>query len=122
MSLGGAWPGRTSSVAEVQFTADAVADLEELDGSTLRLVLRKLKILEADPEAGQPLGSRQTSNLTGFRKLVIGNRTHRAVYRVESNEKICVIWVIAGRVDASAMSLRSSVSSATARTSPRSWD
>jgi mRNA interferase RelE/StbE len=88
-------------VAKVQLTADAVEDLRDLDGSTLKMVLKALKKLEDHPEQrGEPLGSRQqTGNLTGFRKLVVGNRSHRIVYQVLASGDVCVVWVIAGRVD-----------------------
>jgi mRNA interferase RelE/StbE len=86
-------------VAEVQFTTDAIADLQALDAAVVRRVIRKLGMLRTNPEAGQPLGSRQTSNLTGFRKLLIANRQYRAVYRIEKSGAVCIVWVVAGRTD-----------------------
>lgn len=86
-------------MTELQFTAEAVEDLEGLDTGALRLVLGKIRILQVNPEAGQPLGSRKTADLTGFRKLVVGDRQYRVVYRVERDGTVCVIWVVAGRVD-----------------------
>jgi mRNA interferase RelE/StbE len=87
-------------MAKVQLTADAVEDLRDLDGSTLKVVLKALKKLEDHPEQrGEPLGSRQSGNLTGFRKLVVGDRSHRIVYQVLPSGDVCVVWVIAGRAD-----------------------
>lgn len=87
-------------MAEVRFTMDAIADLERLDGSVVRRVLAKIAILRTDAEAGQPLGSKQSSNLTGFRKLLVADRQYRVVYRTDPDGTICVIWVVASRVDA----------------------
>jgi mRNA interferase RelE/StbE len=87
-------------VARVVLTDEAKEDLRDLDGSARRLVLRALRKLEDSPESrGAPLGSRRTGNLTGFRKLVVGDRQYRVVYRVEEDRTVCVIWVIGSRVD-----------------------
>ena len=86
-------------MAKITFTQDAIEDLEQLDSSGRRLVLGKLRMLDTNAEAGQPLGSRKLVNLTGLRKLVAGNRTYRIIYRVEKDGSVVVIWVIADRVD-----------------------
>lgn len=87
-------------MARVVLTDEAKEDLRDLDGSARRLVLRALRKLEDSPESrGAPLGSRRTGNLTGFRKLVVGDRQYRVVYRVEEDGTVCVIWVIGSRVD-----------------------
>jgi len=88
-------------MAEVQITADALEDLRDLDGSARKQVLKALKKLEDEPEKrGQPLGSRNDGqNLTGLRKLVVGDRDYRIVYRIEPSGDVAVIWVIAKRDD-----------------------
>jgi mRNA interferase RelE/StbE len=86
-------------VADITFLDEAIEDLEALDGGAQRLVLGKMRLLADNPEAGQPLGRTQTGNLTGFRKLVVGNRDHRIVYRVEDDGSVCVVWVIGPRDD-----------------------
>ncbi|HWC34120.1 MAG TPA: type II toxin-antitoxin system RelE/ParE family toxin [Mycobacteriales bacterium] len=86
-------------MAEIYFLDEAIEDLEGLDHSARLLVLGKLRLLFTNPEAGRPLGSRRLGNLTGFRKLVVGDRTYRIVYKVESDGTICVVWVVAGRAD-----------------------
>jgi mRNA interferase RelE/StbE len=88
-------------MARVHLTADAVEDLHDLDGSTRKMVLKALVKLEDHPEQrGEPLGARQRiGNLTGFRKLVVGDRSHRIVYQVLPSGDVCVVWVIAGRAD-----------------------
>lgn len=85
---------------ELLFLDEAIEDLQELDGGALRLVLGKIRMLFTNPEAGHPLGRTPKGNLTGFRKLVVGDRAYRVVYRVEENGDVCVIWVIAAREDA----------------------
>lgn len=71
-------------MAYVYLTDDAKDDVRDLDNAAKRLVLRAMKKLEDEPEKrGQPLGRRAGSNLTSFRKLVVGDRDHRIVYRTD---------------------------------------
>lgn len=86
-------------MARVVFTDPAVRDLESLDGSVLGLVLKKILRLESEPAAGYPLGSRAGTNLTGYRKVVVGNRDWRIIYRTEDDDTVVVVWVIAARTD-----------------------
>lgn len=87
-------------MAGVQLTDEAREDLQDLDGSARIAVFKGLKKLRNEPEKrGQPLGRRSTSNLTTFRKLVVGNRDYRIVYRVEADGTIVVVWVIGRRSD-----------------------
>lgn len=86
-------------MADIYFLDEAIEDLHGLDAGAQRLVLGKLRKLFDNPEAGQPLGRRSGGNLTGFRKLVVGNREFRVIYRTEATGDICVIWVIANRAD-----------------------
>jgi mRNA interferase RelE/StbE len=60
-------------MARVELTDDAKDDIRGLDGSVKARVLKDLKKLETSPaDRGQPLGSRDTGNLTGLRKLYVG--------------------------------------------------
>lgn len=86
-------------MAEVHFILEAIEDIVDLDGSVQPRVLRKIMLLEENPDAGQPLGNRAGSQLATFRKLVVGNRDWRIVYRVEPSGDIVVIWVVADRED-----------------------
>jgi mRNA interferase RelE/StbE len=81
----------------ITFLPQAVQDLDNLDRSVVKLVLSKLEILETNPLAGTPLGR----ELTGFRKLVVGDRTWRIVYRiVDDNEiEVCEVWAVGPRAD-----------------------
>jgi len=87
-------------LAEVKLTSDAREDLRDLDGSSRKVVLKAIKKLETEPhQRGEPLGVRQTGNLTTFRKLVVGDREFRVIYRVEPDDTVVVVWVIAKRTD-----------------------
>lgn len=88
-------------MAAVEFTNEAREDLRDLDGAARKLVLKAIAKLQDEPEKrGAPLSSHAAGNLTTFRKLVVGDRDYRIVYRVEADGTVCVIWVIAKRVDA----------------------
>src|SRR5665647_2041684 len=87
-------------MAKVLLTDDALEDLRGLDGSARTLVIKALGKLRDSPELrGAPLGSRRTGNLTGFRKVVAGERHYRRVYRVEDDGTSSVLWVCGSRVD-----------------------
>jgi mRNA interferase RelE/StbE len=88
-------------MAAVVLTPAAKDDVRALDGAARKIVLKAMKKLEDHPESrGAPLGSRQGANLTGFRKLVVGDRQYRIVYRLEADGSVCVVWVVGSRVDA----------------------
>ena len=87
-------------------TEEAREDLHDLDRSVQILVLKALKKLQDEPEKrGQPLGSKTGSALTTFRKLVVGNRDYRIVYRVDPDGTVVVVWVIGRRADNEAYEL-----------------
>ncbi len=87
-------------MAEVRLTEDAREDLLDLDGAARVLVLKGLKKLQTEPEKrGSPLGSKLSGNLTTFRKLVVGDRDYRIVYRIDPDGSVVVVWVIGRRSD-----------------------
>lgn len=94
-------PLRPSSGAEVWLTDPAVADLHRLDGAPLVWALKKMLLLETDPQAGKPL----LGSLIGYRKLVVGNRDWRIVWRVLSDERgaltieVAEVWAVGARSD-----------------------
>ncbi|MGH3684006.1 MAG: type II toxin-antitoxin system RelE family toxin [Pseudonocardiaceae bacterium] len=45
------------------------------------------------------MGSKLSGNLTTFRKLVVGDRGYRIVYRVDPDGSVVVVWVIGRRSD-----------------------
>ncbi len=84
-------------MAEVRFIDPAIEDLRRLPPSTVAKVLKKLLLLEGDPKAGHPLGG----PLTGFRKVTVGNRDWRIVYREIPGGviEVCEVWAIGARAD-----------------------
>ena len=87
--------------SRVVLTTDAREDFRELDGAARVIVAKGLKKLEHHPDQrGEPLGSRaHAGDLTTFRKMVVGDRAYRIVYRVEPDGLVCVVWVIGPRTD-----------------------
>lgn len=84
-------------MADISFTDAAIDDLRRIGPDAVPRVLKKVLLLETDPEAGQPLGG----ELTGFRKLVVGRNTWRVVYRVvDATVEVCEIWAVGMRRDA----------------------
>lgn len=85
-------------MAEITFTDAALDDLRRLGPDVVPRVLKKVLLLEEDPEAGYPLGG----ELTGFRKLIVGRNTWRVVYRVTDDKsvEICEVWAVGARADA----------------------
>lgn len=88
-------------MAKVEFIRAAIDDLEDLDGDILKRALKKILQLEKNPEAGQPLGRSQRTGtkLTTFRKLVLGNRDWRVIYRIEPGGDVSVVWLVGDRSD-----------------------
>ena len=85
-------------MVEILFTDPAIDDLRRLGPDAVPKVLKKLLLLEENPEAGHPLGG----DFTGFRKLVVGRNTWRIVYRVTDDKQIevCEVWAVGRRADA----------------------
>lgn len=93
-------------MARVRLSEEAREDFHDLDGSAQRIVAKALKKLETDPHLrGQPLGSRAGGDLTTFRKIVVGDRDYRIVYRIEPDGTVVVVWVIGRRADDEAYEL-----------------
>ncbi|MDR3107135.1 MAG: type II toxin-antitoxin system RelE/ParE family toxin [Bifidobacteriaceae bacterium] len=87
-------------MARVVLTDEAKPDLHDLDGAARIVVAKALRKLAEQPELrGGPLGSRASGDLTTFRKLVVGDRDYRVVFRVERDGTVCVVWVIGPRTD-----------------------
>jgi mRNA interferase RelE/StbE len=112
----GAKPAETGSVREsgrhpdaeravVRFTDAAVSDLEQMvrkgDPQVARWALKKCLLLERDPEAGEGL----RGALIGFRKLTVGDRDWRVVWRVTHDDEgrpvvdVAEVWALGARSD-----------------------
>ena len=90
---------------EVRFTDAAIEDLvvlQEKNKQALQWAMKKFILIERNPEAGAPLGGA----LHGFRKLTVGDRDWRIVWRVTYEESgeviidIAEIWAVGARKDA----------------------
>lgn len=91
--------------AYVRLTAAALADLQRLlkkDPQIVRWALKKMLLLERDPDAGEPL----LGSLIGWRKLTVGDRDWRIVWRVTSDEAgeitltVSEVWAVGARSEA----------------------
>src|SRR5215208_5892129 len=81
----------------VELTDEALADLARY-GTTgnLPLFLKTLIRLEAvGKDAGLPLGR----GLSGWRKIIVGDRNWRIIFTTNLNETVATIWVIGDRED-----------------------
>ncbi|MGB3054956.1 MAG: type II toxin-antitoxin system RelE/ParE family toxin [Acidimicrobiales bacterium] len=90
--------------AYVRLTDPAIDDLKRLmaaDPQLVRPSLKKMILLERNPLAGKPL----LGGLIGWRKLTVGNRAWRIVWRVTTDEAgstvidIAEIWAVGARAD-----------------------
>lgn len=87
-------------MARVELTDDAKDDIRGLDGSVQARVLKDLLKLQVSPDhRGEPLGSRNTGNLSGLRKLRVGPRqAYRAVFAADE-DAIAIVMVVAARAE-----------------------
>lgn len=88
----------------MRLTDDAVGDLQELlktDPQIVRWALKKMIQLERDPNAGDPL----LGGLIGYRKITVGDRDWRVVWRIEQDEagdyllEVAEVWAVGYRKD-----------------------
>lgn len=82
----------------VQLIPDAIDDLVRYaQTGNIRLFLQKLVRLESvGKSAGQPLAR----GLTGYYKIVVGDRDWRIVFTVDPAESVATVIVIGDRADA----------------------
>lgn len=89
----------------VRFTDAAVADLERMvrkgDPQVVKWALKKCLMLERDPESGEEL----RGALIGYRKLSVGDRDWRVVWRVTHDDEgtpvvdVAEVWAMGARSD-----------------------
>lgn len=77
---------------------EAVEDLARSAASgTFPLFLKKLlRLEEIGQDAGLPLGR----GLSGWRKIVVGDRNWRTIFTTDAGEPVATVWVIGDREDA----------------------
>ena len=89
----------------VNYLPEAVEDLRALDGSQRILVRKAIQKVSANPLPkseggyGTPLGSRGSTNLTGFLKVKLRAAGLRIVYRLIRHEGQMLVVVIGVRED-----------------------
>lgn len=81
----------------VELIDEAIADLaRHAESGKLKAFLRKLvEIEEKGSGAGQPLGR----DLVGWRKITVGDRNWRIVFRIDREETVATVCVIGDRED-----------------------
>ena len=90
---------------EVHYTDEARADLEKLDGSQRKTVLKAVAKVSLNPLPaseggyGKPLGNKHGNDLTGLCKIKLVKEGIRVVYALIRTETAMKIVVIAARSD-----------------------
>ncbi len=82
----------------VELTDDAQADLVgcAASGNLARFLKKLIRLEEVGKDAGLPLAR----GLTGWRKIVVGDRNWRIIFTMDAEETTATIWVIGDRDDA----------------------
>ena len=82
----------------VELIDEAVEDLHRYAATgNLPLFLKKLlRLEEVGKDAGVPLGR----DLTGWRKIVVGDRNWRIIFTTDPQEAVATVWLIGDRDDA----------------------
>ena len=90
---------------DVKYLPEALDDLDELDGSQRKLVLKSIEKIRKNPLSqqeggyGKLLGKRGNTDLTGFLKIKLRAPGLRLVYKVIKQEDRMLIVVIGARED-----------------------
>lgn len=90
---------------DVKYLPKALDDLDELDGSQRKLVLKSIEKVRKNPLSqqeggyGKLLGKKGNTDLTGFLKIKLRASGLRLVYKVIKQEDRMLIVVIGARED-----------------------
>jgi mRNA interferase RelE/StbE len=81
----------------VELIDDAIADLAKYaeSGRLKAFFVKLLEIEQKGSEAGEPLGR----DLVGWRKITVGNRDWRIVFRLDKRRELATVCVIGDRED-----------------------
>ena len=88
---------------DVKYLPEALDDLDELDGSQRKLVLKSIEKVRKNPLSqqeggyGKLLGKKGNTDLTGFLKIKLRASGLRLVYKVIKQEDRMLIVVIGAR-------------------------
>jgi mRNA interferase RelE/StbE len=82
----------------VELIDEVIVDLADLaESGNLKQFFKKLLEIEVNgSQAGEPLGR----DLVGWRKITVGNRNWRIVFRVDKAETVATVCVVGDREDA----------------------
>jgi mRNA interferase RelE/StbE len=82
----------------VELIDEVIVDLADLaESGNLKQFFKKLLEIETHgSQAGEPLGR----DLVGWRKITVGNRNWRIVFRVDKDETVATVCVVGDREDA----------------------
>ncbi|MCD7847474.1 MAG: type II toxin-antitoxin system RelE/ParE family toxin [Oscillospiraceae bacterium] len=89
----------------VKYLDEAWEDLDSLDRSPKKLVLKAIEKVKANPlpttegGLGKPLGNKGGNDLTGFLKIKLRSEGIRVVYKVVRQEDKMLVIVIGARAD-----------------------
>lgn len=90
---------------DVKYLPEALDDLDELDGSQRKLVLKSIEKVRKNPLSqqeggyGKLLGKKGNTDLTGFLKIKLRASGLRLVYKVIKQKDRMLIVVIGARED-----------------------
>jgi mRNA interferase RelE/StbE len=86
------------SPVRVELTDEVMDDLVRYaESGNLPLFFKKLIYLEeGGKDTGQPLGGA----LAGWRKLTVGDRNWRIIYRMSADDTVAIVFVVGDRADA----------------------
>jgi mRNA interferase RelE/StbE len=81
----------------VELVTDAFADLDGLvaSGNIMQFLGKLVRLEELGKNAGLPLGS----TLTGLRKITVGDRNWRIIFKMNPEDTVATVWVIGDRND-----------------------
>ena len=82
----------------VEITRAAAEDLRSYlrSGNVTSFAKKLLRLEEIGEDAGQPL----RGNLTGWRKIVVGDRNWRILFAMSADKTVATVWVVGDRDDA----------------------
>lgn len=90
---------------ELEYLPEAQADLNALDNSIRKPVIKGIKKVQQNPVSkddggyGTPLGNKEGNNLTGLFKIKFLKYGIRVVYKLERQDNIMKVIVISARAE-----------------------
>ncbi|MCK4760976.1 MAG: type II toxin-antitoxin system RelE/ParE family toxin [Candidatus Aminicenantes bacterium] len=82
---------------KVLFHPKAKKELDQLDGSVRKVVLKQVAKLRETPRLGEKLGNKAGLDLTGYRKMYAYKKKIRIVYRIFEGELLVFVIAVGDR-------------------------